>query len=87
MDGPIEPIEGIEPHQRSEQARGPEQPTYRRTLHGEVVSVRKRTGHRSDGHRLDATVGEQQHDEIVVRITRGDIDDVAGQRVVIQLER
>lgn len=87
MDGPIDPIEGIEPHPRSEPGRGPEQPTYRRTLHGEVIAVRKRTVHRPDGHRLDATVGEQEHDEIVVRITRGDIDDVSGKQVVIQFER
>jgi hypothetical protein len=87
MDGPIDPIEGIEPYRGSEEARGPEQPTYRRTLRGEVIAVRKRTGHRPDGHLLDATVGEQQHDEIVVRITRGDVDDVSGKHVVIQLER
>lgn len=86
MGGPIDPIEGIDANRRRPEGPGPGNPTYRRILHGEVVSVRRQTAQHSEGHLLDATVGEQNHDEVLIRVTSGDLSDLNGKHVIISLE-
>ncbi len=87
MAGPIDPIDGVQPYRVTPERRGAtEEQTYRRTLHGEIVAVRKHSGHHSPGHILDTTVGENAYDEVVVRVRRGDVEGIQGKRVVVHIE-
>lgn len=77
--GGTPPVHPVEPHHRRE----PLPPGHHRRLYGTVTAVHKRTPRHEEGHLLDATVGAQVYDEIVVRIDSGDPGDLAGTAVAI----
>lgn len=76
---PARPVEGSGAARR-------EHVEHHATYAGEVVAVHRRTGHRDEGrHLLDASVGAQPHNELVIRVEGGDAElaDLVGQRVSI----
>ena len=88
MSGPINPIDEVGPNRQPGDRAGVAagEVSFRKQEHGEVISVRRRSGHHEEGHVLDATVGESTHDEIVIRVTRGSVDGIAGKRVIVSIE-
>jgi len=88
MGGPINPIDEVGPNRHPDDHGGriTGEASFRKQIHGEVVSVRRGNSHHEGGHVLDATVGERTHDEIIIRVTRGKVDDISGKRVVISIE-
>jgi hypothetical protein len=57
-----------------------------RSIAGEVVGVHRGTPHHGEKHRLDVTVGGQEHTEIVVRVPRGEYGGLEGKQVVLYIE-
>ena len=57
-----------------------------RSIAGEVVGVHRGTPHRGEVHRLDVTVGGEEHTEIVVRAPRGEYLGLEGKPVVLYIE-
>lgn len=86
MQDPVDPVDNVPPSEpatpggRREHTPGP--PPGR--IIGEVVEVRSRTAHHAEDHVFDATVGEQSHSELVIRIISGPHQDLQGRRVMIQ---
>jgi hypothetical protein len=71
------PVEG----RGSMSPAGPGQPA---TVTGRVIAVHRRTLKHAESHgRLDASVGEQSHSELVIQIDEGDVGDLVGKRVAI----
>jgi len=88
MAGPLDPIEHVTPGRGPEESPGVQGSAspHRRVLRGEIVAVHRKTGHAdAGGHVLDTTVGEQAHDELVVRVDGGDVSGLVGERVVINI--
>jgi len=61
------------------------QPTHHGTVRGTVVAVHNRAPKHAERHLLDASVGERNHTELVVRLDGNLSSDLVGQRVVIHI--
>lgn len=87
-DDYVDPIEELSPAHRVEpfdRTRASGQGR-RHPVTGEVVAVHPRTVRREPGHVLDATVGGQSFDEIVVRVQEGEVGELIGKRVKLIIE-
>ena len=89
-DGPLEPIRGADPQRAidayHEQERQPVEPTHVRRLVGQVVSVHEKAGQHEESHILDESVGAQPHNDLIIRVPKGDLSHLVGRRVVIRVE-
>jgi len=85
----VDPIDRVPPGLRPEGlgAGQKRKPAERRgaTVEGEVIAVRRKSGHHEGKHLLDATVGAREYDEVVVRVNSGEAHGLAGKRVTIRV--
>lgn len=88
MDDPINPLGGLTPAEQVEPRRGEPEGrfNYQRTLRGRVIAVHRKTPRHPDGHVLDATVGEESQNEIVIAVEGSDLDNLVGQTVSIRIQ-
>ena len=87
MDEVIEPIGEVPTNVPSMHAVGPgSQEARKRAVTGVVVAVHRRRTHQDGDHRLDVTVGAEEHDEIVIRVESGPFIELEGKRVVLFLD-
>jgi len=94
QDEPIQPLNNVGASRRIDDSRHVEgrsrepaqTPKHKRTITGEVVSVRRKSGHREGGHLLDTSVGAHQDTELVVKVKSGDVSDLTGKQIVIRLK-
>jgi hypothetical protein len=87
MGEPIDPIRGIPPKQpvdgHSEESDRPTRT--RHVVTGTVTAIHRKNVHHETGHILDATVGGEEHTEIIVRVESGPYDELDGKRVTITI--
>ncbi len=88
MDTPIGPIHSSDSVVRIEGHGGGERrsPAHHHVVHGEVVAVHQRAGHHEEGHILDTTVGAEPYDELVIRVTAGEVSELTGKHVRVIVE-
>ena len=84
----VDPVDSVPPELRVEGlepgGRRPSAAQRGAFVEGEVVAVRRKSGHHEGQHVLDTSVGAKEYDEIVVRVESGDAQQLAGKRVVIR---
>jgi hypothetical protein len=83
----VEPVTGkagIPAMNERPAAERPERPTT--TIEGRIVAVHRRTPHHDGDHKLDVTVGGEEHTELVVRIPSGPYSHLEGRNVLLVLE-
>lgn len=85
-DDYIDPVGEVSPAQPLSGGgqRESREPRHEGRVTGEVIAVHRRTaGHRDGGHVLDTTVGAVEHSEVVIQVSRDDLDGLVGKRVSI----
>jgi len=83
----VDPIQGVPAKQPVDGHSEPgERPARgRHVVIGRVTAIHRRNVHHESGHILDATVGGDEHTELVIRVESGLIDELDGKRVAISL--
>ena len=87
MDEYVDPIQGVPAKQPvSGHAESGEPPARaRHVVFGKVTAIHRRNVHHEPGHILDATVGGDEHTELVIRVESGPFEELDGKRVAISL--
>ena len=81
----VEPVGGARPADPvgSHAHGGAHGEPHRKGIVGDVVAVHLRNAHHEGSHRLDISVGAEEHTEVVVRVVAGSCQDLQGKRVVL----
>ncbi len=83
----VDPVHGVPAKQpvdtHSETGEVP--PRARHVVIGTVTAIHRRNVHHETGHILDATVGGDEHTEIVIRVESGPFDELDGRRVAVSV--
>ena len=77
--GETRPADPVGPHTHG----GAHGEPHRKGIVGEVVAVHLRDARHEGGHRLDISIGAEEHTEVVVRVVSGSCQDLQGKRVVL----
>jgi hypothetical protein len=87
MNEYVDPIQGVPAKQpvdgHSESGSVPQRA--RHVVIGKVTAIHRRNVHHESGHILDATVGGDNHTELVIRVESGLFDELDGKRVAVTL--
>lgn len=87
MDDSVEPVHNTAPQDpvSSHGEAGPGGHAQHAPIAGTVVAVHRKTARHEGHHLLDASVGAQEHTEIVVRVESGSLEHLEGKRVTLHV--